>query len=75
MECEMNQRAGKTHAAGLNDGDRVPLASIIKFCKEAKTDLENNGDEDAALRFEILADYLLNDYRGSFKYQSKMIGL
>ena len=64
-----------THAAGLNDGDRVPLASIIKFCREAKADLENNGDEGAALRFEILAEYLLNNYKGSFKYQSKMIGL
>ena len=64
-----------THAAGLNDGDRVPLASIIKFCREAKADLEKEGEEDAALRFEILSDFLVNDFRGSFKYQSKMIGL
>ena len=70
MEIVMN-----THAAGLNDGDRVPLASIIKFCREAKADLEKEGEEDAALRFEILSDFLVNDFRGSFKYQSKMIGL
>ena len=70
-----NQRAGKTHSAALVDGDKIPLASLIKFCKEAKADLEKQGEEDAALRFEILSDYLLNDYRGSFKYQSKMIGL
>lgn len=72
----MNQRAGKTHKAALIDGDKIPLTSIIKFLKEAKSDLEKNGDEDAALRFEILADYLIQDYRGgSFKYSSKMIGL
>jgi hypothetical protein len=71
-----NQRAGKTHSAALVDSDKVSLTSIIKFLKEAKTDLEKSGEEDAALRFEILADYLVQDYRGGgFKYSSKMIGL
>jgi len=71
----MNQRAGKTHSAALVDSDKISLASLIKFCKEAKADLEKEGEEDAALRFEILSDFLVNDFRGSFKYQSKMIGL
>ena len=31
-----NQRAGKTHSAALVDGDKIPLASLIKFCKEVK---------------------------------------
>ena len=58
------------------DGDKISLTSIIKFLKDAKTDLEKSGEEDAALRFEILADYLVEDYRGGgFKYSSKMIGL
>jgi len=71
-----NQRAGKTHAAALVDSDKVSLTSLIKFLKEAKNDLEKCGDQDAAIRFEILADYLVEDYRGGgFKYFSKMIGL
>jgi hypothetical protein len=71
-----NQRAGKTHAAALVDNDKVSLTSLIKFLKEAKNDLEKYGDQDAAIRFEILADYLVEDYRGGgFKYQSKIIGL
>ena len=54
-----NQRAGKTHAAALVDSDKVSLTSLIKFLKEAKNDLEKCGDQDAAIRFEILADYLV----------------
>jgi len=71
-----NQRAGKTHAAALVDSDKISVTSLIRFLREAKSDLEKSGDDDAALRFEILADYLVEDYRGGgFKYQSKMIGL
>jgi hypothetical protein len=71
-----NQRAGKTHAAALVDSDKISVTSLIRFLREAKSDLEKSGDDDAALRFEILADYLVEDYRGGgFKYSSKMIGL
>jgi len=71
-----NQRSGKTHAAALVDSDKISVTSLIRFLREAKIDLEKSGDDDAALRFEILADYLVEDYRGGgFKYSSKMIGL
>jgi len=46
-----------------------------KFCKKAKTDLENAGESDSALRFEILEEWLRTDFKGSFSYSSKMIGL
>jgi len=70
-----NQRAGKTHSAALVDGDKISLQSLITFCKEARKDLTSEGEEDSALRFEILEEWLRNDFKGSFKYQSKMIGL
>ena len=71
----MNQRAGKTHAASLRDSDSVTLRALVNFCESAHKDLEKEGDEDAALRFEILADYLRNEHRGGFSYHPKMIGL
>ena len=71
----MNQRAGKTHKATLMDSDKIRFSDLVEFCKKARADLENEGDSDAALRFEILEDWLRNDFRGSFKYDAKMIGL
>jgi hypothetical protein len=71
----MNQRAGKTHSAALVDNDKISLQSLINFCKEAKIELTKEGEEDSALRFEIFEDWLRKDFRGSLKFQSKMIGL
>lgn len=70
----MNQRPGKTHMAAMSD-DKIRYADLVNFCKRAKEDLLNAGDSDASIRFEILEDWLRNDYKGSFKYESKMIGL
>lgn len=71
----MNQRAGKTHAATLRDNDTITLRALVNFCESAKRDLYAEGDQDAALRFEILVDYLRNEYKGGFSYNAKMIGL
>mgnify|MGYP003350318707 FL=1 len=71
----MNQRAGKTHKAALVDSDKIRFNDLVDFCKKARADLEREGDDDAALRFEILEEWLRNDFRGSFKYDAKMIGL
>lgn len=71
----MFQRAAKTHKATLSDSDKISLHSLIEFCKKARVDLENEGEEDSALRFEILEQWLRNDFKGQFKYTSKMIGL
>lgn len=71
----MFQRNAKTHKATLSDSDKITLHSLIEFCKNARKDLEHEGEDDSALRFEILEQWLRNDYRGQFKYNSKMIGL
>ena len=70
-----NQRPGKFHKAALTDGDKIRFGDLINFCKSAKEDLEKAGEEDAALRFEILESWLREDFRGAFKYHPKMIGL
>ena len=71
----MFQRNTKTHKAALSDSDKISYKSLVEFCKKAKTDLENAGEEDSALRFEVLEEWLRNDFKGSFNYNSKMIGL
>lgn len=71
----MFQRNAKTHKAALSDSEKVSLSALVDFCKKACIELECAGESDAALRFEILETYLRNDYKGNFKYQSKMIGL
>lgn len=71
-----NQRPGKTHAAGLHDGDKVSLGALVKFVRAAKEDLLDAGDGDAATRFEILEDWLREDFKGgTLKYTPKAIGL
>ena len=70
------QRAGKTHAAGAYDGENVSLGSLIKFVRAAKEDLYKEGEQDAALRFEILEEWLREDFKGgSLSYKPKAIGL
>lgn len=73
----MFQRAGKTHKAKASDNhESVNFMSLVRFCKEAQKDLTAAGDHDAALRFEILYEYLLNDFKGGYlEYKSKALGL
>ena len=71
----MFQRAGKTSKAALVDADKISFKSLVDFCKQARVELEKAGEEDSALRFEILEEWLRNDFKGSFKFDSKMIGL
>jgi hypothetical protein len=72
----MNQRAGKKHPASLRDNDSIRLGDLIRFCRDAKEALEDAGDTDSALRFEILQEYLLEDFRGgSLTFKTKALGL
>lgn len=72
----MNQRPGKTHTAVLRDGDRIALRDLVDFCKSAKEDLEKEGDQDAAFRFEMLEEYLRTGYQGGkLTYKSNILGL
>lgn len=70
-----NQRAGKTHKAALSDSDKIRYADLVAFCKQAKQDLADAGEEDSALRFEILEEWLRSDFKGSFSYNPRMLGL
>lgn len=73
----MYQRTGKKQKPmRLRDDDSVSKLSLIKFCKEAARQLHDSKDPDAALRFEILHDYLLHDFRGAYlTYTHKALGL
>jgi hypothetical protein len=56
--------------------DNVNFRSLVEFVKQAIVDLEAAGDESAALRFEILYDYLTQDFKGGYlKYNSRALGL
>jgi hypothetical protein len=74
-----NQRAGKTHSAAMND-DRLgqQLGQFAKLIRAAQAALESEGEEDSALRFEILGDFLekdvINDGK-SLMFSTKVIGL
>ena len=70
-----NQRPGKTHKAALSDTDRVAVRDLVRFCEQAQSDLEKEGQEDSALRFELLAEFLRSDFKGRLEYRSRIIGL
>lgn len=56
--------------------DSVSLRSLIEFVRKAQLDLANAGEEDSALRFEILYEYLTKDFRGAYlTYTSRALGL
>jgi len=56
--------------------ESINLKSLINFVNQAKIDLYKAGDQDAALRFEILEEWLREDCKGGYiKYNSKAIGL
>jgi hypothetical protein len=74
----MNQRAGKTHSAAATDNRQmVDLAALIKFVSAARVALEQEGEEDSALRFELFEDFLRNDVANGkpFGFTYKALGL
>lgn len=74
----MNQRAGKTHAAGMDQGGgSVQYSDLLRFVRAAQKALESEGEEDSALRFEILGDYLSEDYKvgNPLTFTTKALGL
>jgi hypothetical protein len=59
-----------------HDPDAVNFRSLVEFVKKAHQDLVIAGDHDAALRFEIFHQYLVNDFRGGWlTYRSRALGL
>lgn len=61
----------------LSDGTGVNLRSVLAYCKSAVVALEDIGEEDAALRFEMLAEYLQKDVANGkpFAFSHKSLGL
>ena len=61
----------------LADGTGVNLRSVLNFARAAQKALENEGEEDAALRFELFAEYLQKDVANGkpFGFTYKTIGL
>lgn len=76
----MNQRGGRFHAASMNDagGGTVSLGDLSKFIRASQKALENENESDAALRFEILADFIEKDVINEgkpFRFTTKALGL
>lgn len=53
-----NQRPGKTHRAGANDGMRD--MQLRNFFRGAKQLLEETGNDDAAFYFEQVEEHISN---------------
>lgn len=73
----MYQRAAKKQIMSLDDGnDKISVVSLIRFLDQAVEQLNESGDHDAALRFEIFRDYMRHDFKGAYlKYTHKALGL
>lgn len=74
-----NQRHGRYHAAALNDegGGNITLKDLISFFAQAEDALRSEGEEDSALRFEIVKDWLTEDVAkgAKFTFSTKVLGL
>lgn len=75
----MNQRAGRYHSAAMNDegGGKIDLKDLIYFVTQSQRALEDAGESDAALRFEIFGDFLREDVANGkpFAFSTKALGL
>lgn len=61
----------------LSDGTGINLRSLLNFTRAAQKALEEEGEEDAALRFELFTEYLEKDVANGkpFGFTYKTIGL
>lgn len=59
-----------------NEGT-IKVSKLYKFIREAQDALEKAGDHEASLRFEILGDWLAEDYKpsNSFEFTTRALGL
>ena len=68
-----NQRPGKTHRAGANDGMRD--MQLRNFFRSAKQLLEETGNDDAAFYFEQCEDWIRSGKSLSSKPASYILGV
>lgn len=61
----------------LSDGTGVNLRTVLAYARSAQRALEQEGEEDSALRFELFADYLEKDVANGkpFGFTYKSLGL
>lgn len=61
----------------LSDGTGINLRSLLAYARSAQKALEQEGEEDSALRFELFAEYLEKDVANGkpFGFTYKTIGL
>lgn len=75
----MNQRPAKMKPASMTsfDNPTIRMSALISFVREAQLALEAKGEEDSALRFECLKEYLEQDYKSStpFVFAKRAIGM
>ena len=73
----MFQRKANMKPASLSDRYSIDAGDLIKFCEQAMVSLESRDLSDEAFRFEMLAEYLRNDYKPgqSLKFSGRAIGL
>lgn len=57
--------------------DHVKLSSLVKYLRACQQALETEGEPDSALRFELLVDYLSNEYspKDGLSFKTKHLGL
>lgn len=70
-----NQRPAKMYNPQTDSGN-ITLKQLIEFAKNAETELENNGESDAAFYFGQLHDWLKDKpHIGLNEKCSKILGL
>lgn len=69
------QRPGKTHKAAM--GSDLHDMKLYTFCKTAKEVLEQEGNDDGALLFELIEDHLASgkSLPTSYKEVSRLLGV
>lgn len=71
------QRSGKTHKGSISGTETVSTRSLINYLVDAQKALEEAGEEDSALRFELAAEFFRDRWNPSapLKFRPLDIGL
>lgn len=71
----MYQRKRSTYVSSPSGTDKImiDIRDLITYCDDAQKALESINEDDSALRFELLAEYLRTEFKGgrlTFNYKS-----
>lgn len=73
-----NQRSGSKHAARLSDSFNISLRALIQYGKDAQAALEEAGETDGALYWEMFVTFLQEDVatgKKQFRFDGIQFGL